>query len=197
MDSAKKTRFREKATEYMDRAETLQRQIEQAKKSGDFHEHIDILADSTGHSYESLFGHFLDDDVVSIHIEDPYIRAHHQIVNLLRFSELVIRKCKKLERLHLVTGADSSPSQADEQASKLSELSTELNAHKIKFTFEFSPTLHDRLIKLSTGWVIKLGRGLDIYKNVKSKWSPGYYDMDLRPCLQTSLDIYHGQSFLK
>ena len=47
---------------------------------------------------------------------------------------------------------------------------------------------------LYTGWVIKLGRGLDIYKNSKSKWSPGYYDMDLRPCLQTSLDIYHGDS---
>ena len=47
---------------------------------------------------------------------------------------------------------------------------------------------------LCTGWVIKLGRGLDIYKNSKSKWSPGYYDMDLRPCLQTSLDIYHGES---
>ena len=92
-----------------------------------------------------------------------------------------------------MTGADPSPNQAQEQSSKLQEISQELtNDHTIDFTHEFSQTLHDRLIRLNTGWVIKLGRGLDIYKNSKSKWSLGYYDMDLRPCLQTSLDIYHG-----
>ena len=94
-----------------------------------------------------------------------------------------------------MTGADPSPNQAQDQSSKLQELAQELrDQHNIAVGFEFSPTLHDRLIRLNTGWVIKLGRGLDIYKNSKSKWSPGYFDMDLRPCLQTSLDIYHGNS---
>ena len=191
MDGGKKAKFREKANEYMNRAEQLQKIIDNAKKSGDFHEHIEIQADSVGHSYESLFGRFLDCDVISIHIEDPYIRAHHQIVNLFRFCELVIRKCSNINKIHLVTGQDSN--QVQEQISKLRELATELQQnHKIALTFEFSTTLHDRLIKLSSGWIIKLGRGLDIYKNSKSKWSPGYFDMDLRPCLQTSIDIYHG-----
>ena len=177
----------------MNRAETLQKTIESAKKSGNFHEHVDIPADSVGHSYNALFGHFLDFEVSNVHMEDPYIRAHHQIVNFLRFCELVTKKCSNLKKIHLITGKDAQNPQ--EQHSKLQEIAQELqNCHKITLTLEYSTTLHDRLIKLNTGWVIKLGRGLDIYKNSKSKWSPGYYDMDLRPCLQTSLDIYHGNS---
>ena len=97
-----------------------------------------------------------------------------------------------------MTGADPSPNQAQEQLSKLQEISEDLsNDHKIDFTFEFLHTLHDRLIRLNTGWVIKLGRGLDIYKNSKSiQYYPiGIsYDMDLSPCLQTYLDIYHDNS---
>ena len=51
--------------------------------------------------------------------------------------------------------------------------------------------------RLNTGWIIKIGRGLDIYKAPKSKWSPGCYDFDLRPCLETTIDIYHGESVAK
>ena len=75
LDPAKKTRFREKANEYMNRAEVLQKNIDAAKKAGNFHEHADIQADSVGNSYESLFGQLLDCEVTSVHIEDPYIRV--------------------------------------------------------------------------------------------------------------------------
>ena len=54
--------------------------------------------------------------------------------------------------------------------------------------------MRESFFRLSTGWIIKMGRGLDIYKPSKSKWSPGYYDLDLRPCLETTIDIYHGES---
>ncbi len=190
LDPAKKARFKEKASECMSRAESIKKIIDDAKKAGNFHEHVDIPADSIGHSYNSLFGRFLDSEVTSIHIEDPYIRAHHQIVNLFRLLELVIRKCPHISKISLLTGID--PSSAQDQSAKLNEIAQELqNCHKISFTFDISSTLHDRLIRISTGWIIKLGRGLDIYKSAKSKWSPGYYDMDLRPCLQTSIDIYH------
>ena len=40
LDSAKKSRFRKKADECLQRAEALQKIIDTAKKSGDFHEHI-------------------------------------------------------------------------------------------------------------------------------------------------------------
>ena len=79
-------------------------------------------------------------------IEDPYIRAHHQIVNLLRFIELVIRKCGNVRKIHLVTGCDNS--QDNEQMAKLREIANQLKAlHKIEFSFEISSTLHDRQIK--------------------------------------------------
>jgi len=39
-DASKKLRYRQKATEYMDRAELLTKQIEAEKASGNFHEQI-------------------------------------------------------------------------------------------------------------------------------------------------------------
>jgi hypothetical protein len=39
-DTAKKSRFRQKATEYMDRAELLSKQIDAEKAAGKFHEQV-------------------------------------------------------------------------------------------------------------------------------------------------------------
>ena len=78
-DEAKKNAFRAKAKEYMERAEKLNKHVENEKKSGQFHEQIRIDPDSTGHSYQSLFGRFLDDHVRTVHVDDPYIRSHHQV----------------------------------------------------------------------------------------------------------------------
>ena len=145
MDSTKKAKFREKAEEYLKRAETLQKKIDEAKKAGNFHEHIEISENAIGYSYESIFGRFLDPDVTSVHVEDPYVRAHHQIVNFLRLSELLVRKCAKLKKIHLVTGSDTNQSQ--DQMLKLKEIAQELQQSSVQLTFEFSQTLHDRQIK--------------------------------------------------
>ncbi|CAF1524463.1 unnamed protein product [Rotaria sp. Silwood1] len=50
-----------------------------------------------------------------------------------------------------------------------------------------------RLQRLNNGWIIKIGRGLDFYKPPESKLSIGYYDLDLRPCHQTTIDIFHAE----
>ena len=64
--------------------------------------------------------------------------------------------------------------------------------------------------RLDNGWIIKIGRGLDFYKApesesmqtfnktsfsgyLKGKLSIGYYDLDLRPCHQTTIDIFHSE----
>ncbi|CAF3930171.1 unnamed protein product [Rotaria sp. Silwood1] len=49
------------------------------------------------------------------------------------------------------------------------------------------------LLSLNNGWIIKIGRGLDFYKPPESKLSIGYYDLDLRPCHQTTIDIFHAE----
>lgn len=47
------------------------------------------------------------------------------------------------------------------------------------------------IFRFDTGWVVKIGRGLDIYKAAESKFSIGFCDFDLRPCHQTTIDIFN------
>jgi len=43
-----------------------------------YHEQIRIEEDSCGHSYEEIFGRFLDASITEVHVEDSYIRSNHQ-----------------------------------------------------------------------------------------------------------------------
>jgi len=43
-----------------------------------YHEQIRIEEGSSGHSYEAIFGRFLDASVTEVHVEDSYIRSTHQ-----------------------------------------------------------------------------------------------------------------------
>ena len=45
--------------------------------------------------------------------------------------------------------------------------------------------------RFDTGWVVKIGRGLDIYKPTENKFSIGFCDFDLRPCHQTTVDMFN------
>ena len=66
-----------------------------------------IANNSTGHSYEKIFSHFLDEMLTEVHVEDPYIRQGHQIYNFLRFCELLVGSTKcSVKRIHLTTGED-------------------------------------------------------------------------------------------
>ena len=77
-----KSKLRLKAKEYMDRAEKLKLQVERDKKSGEYHEQLQIKTDSIGNSYDSIMGRFLDSFVTKVEIDDPYIRAGHQVFNI-------------------------------------------------------------------------------------------------------------------
>ena len=186
-DKEKKQKYREKAESYLSRTEKVQQIIDKEKENGKYHEQIKIEANSTGHSYESIFGRFLDSLVQRITVEDPYIRAHHQIVNFLRLCELFTKNCENLRHIKLVTSRDSNEK---EQEAKFEELKASLDHRKIEFVYEFSPTLHDREVRLDSGWVIKIGRGLDIYKPPEGKIVIGYFDLHLRKCLETTVDIF-------
>jgi hypothetical protein len=50
---------------------------------------------------------------------------------------------------------------------------------------------------LSNGWIIKIGRGLDYFKAPESKFSLGFFDMDLRPCYETTVDVFHVKNVKK
>ncbi|XP_071558702.1 MIT domain-containing protein 1-like [Temnothorax nylanderi] len=177
-----------KTKEYLDRAEKVKKLIITRKSAGIYREYTKIESGSTGHGYASVFGRFLDGTVTYIEIEDPYIRAFHQCQNLVRLCELAVQKCCALSRISLLTTFDSEESQ---QISRLAELKESLASHKISFDFSFSETLHDRQITLSNGWVIKIGRGLDYFKAPEGKFVLGSCDLELRRCLETTVDIFH------
>ena len=181
----------------------MQAIVAREKEKGKYHEHIKIQANSTGHCYESLFGRFLDGEVREISVEvgclsyltfhllfwkDPYLRSHHQLINLLRLCELSVARCPALQEVRVLTSRD--PHQAGEQEAKLTELQGSLAGRGVTLSWQFSPTLHDREVRLNTGWVVRLGRGLDIYKAPDGKMSLGCYDLNLRKCLDCTVDIY-------
>ncbi len=57
----------------------------------------------TGYSYYSVFEKCLDGNVEWVEIQDPYLRAKHQLHNLVRFCELLVKCCKKLREIRLTT----------------------------------------------------------------------------------------------
>lgn len=125
----------------MNQAEKLKRIIEKLKQEGNFHEQFHIESDSIGHSFESIFGRFLDEDVDYVEIEDPYIRLYHQCQNLVRFCELLVKKCKKIQTIKLLTVKHNV-----EQAKWLNDIFSNLKEHKISLNITYSTTLHDRQI---------------------------------------------------
>lgn len=166
----------------------MKKHIQLRKLTGSYRESIKIENGSIGHSYASVFGRFLDATITYIDIEDPYIRAFHQCQNLVRLCELAVQKCCILTRISLLTTYDSEDTN---QITRLAELKESLASRKISFDFSFSETLHDRKISLSNGWVIKIGRGLDYFKAPDGRFVLGTCDLELRPCLETTVDIFH------
>ncbi|XP_011298171.1 MIT domain-containing protein 1-like [Fopius arisanus] len=188
-DEKKKKHFSARIEQYFKRAEDLKELIRKRKAEGKYREQMKIEAGSVGHGYRSLFGRFLDDTVTHVHIEDPYVRAYHQCLNLVRLCELAVQRCKSLSRVSLLTTQD--PEDGKNQVKRLEELRSNLATRLVTFEVKFSDTLHDRQISLSNGWVIKIGRGLDYFKAPEGKFVLGACDMELRPCLETTVDIFH------
>ncbi|MGA2223089.1 MAG: BREX system Lon protease-like protein BrxL [Syntrophobacteraceae bacterium] len=153
--------------------------------------HFKIFYDDVGHTYESLFGDYLRGAKI-IDIEDSYIRSQHQIANFVRFCELVV-KIGSTHTINLTTGFEDEAQRSDTEE-KLQMLAASLIERGIKLNVSFNDHLHDREIRLDTGWKIKIGRGLDIYQRPDNWFSIGANDFELRPCLETIVDIFRDDS---
>lgn len=119
----------------------------------------------TGITYRFLFADYLK-DAAEITIEDPFIRTGWQIRNLMEFMTMLTdtRNVDEL-KVHLITNEeeDKIPDLID----KLDDIKDNMTEYGIEFDYKFRD-FHDRCIKTDNGWVISLGRGLDIYE----KYSP-------------------------
>jgi ATP-dependent Lon protease len=154
-------------------------------------QHFTIYYGDTGHSYDTLFLPYFQ-GAKSVLIEDPYIRASHQIQNFVRFCETVI-KAPTIRRIQLVISYDNETSVADIQ-DKLGELKQSLLEIDVILDVQLNPNLHDREIRLDNGWMIKIGRGLDFYQKPNSWFEVGANDLSLRKCLETKVDIFRSLS---
>jgi ATP-dependent Lon protease len=149
--------------------------------------HFTIRYDDTGFSYEKIFGEYLQ-GAKKVIVEDPYIRAIHQIANFVRLCELLVHQAT-IREVELTTSSEDGTQQA-EASEKLAELAESLKDSDIALTVKFNERQHDRSIKLDNGWVIKIGRGLDIYQKPQSWFEVGANDLNLRRCLETDVDIF-------
>ncbi|XP_054643094.1 MIT domain-containing protein 1 isoform X3 [Dunckerocampus dactyliophorus] len=188
-DESKKGHYREKIKGYIDRAEQIKAHVNQMKEDGKYHEQIKIAEDATGYSYEAVFKPYISGTLTEVWVEDPYIRNTHQLYNILRFCEMLLKAPCKVKTIHLLTSSDEAD--ASQQRSALAELKDSLNAHGVALDLQYSSTIHDREIRFDNGWIIKIGRGLDYFKRPKGRFSVGYCDHDLRQCYETTIDIFH------
>ncbi|KAL3071198.1 hypothetical protein niasHS_011477 [Heterodera schachtii] len=183
-EGPKRDALRQQIERYMSRVETLRgRKMVKVE----FMEQRRIVEDSSGHSYESIFAKCLDDKLTEVHVEDPWLANYHQLVNLVKFCELLVRKCSNVRRISLQTTRPNGPSAQMDEA--IGQLGDSLCTKNIVLTVNYADNMHDREIRFNNGWLVKMGRGLDIYKNV-DKFSIGSHDYHLRPCKATLIEIF-------
>ncbi len=149
--------------------------------------HFTIMYGDTGHTYESIVGPYLR-GAKSVTIEDPYIRAPHQVSNFVRFCETLIKQ-PTIRKINLVTSYDEKTDLAGLK-DKLEALKQSLLEMDVELDIKLNENLHDREIRIDNGWVIKIGRGLDFYQKPDDWFSVGANDYSLRKCLETKVDIF-------
>ncbi|WP_137180948.1 BREX system Lon protease-like protein BrxL [Roseomonas sp. AR75] len=153
--------------------------------------HYTIQYGDVGHTYETILGAYLV-GTRELVIEDPYIRAPHQVANFVRFCETVV-KAPTVQRIKLVTSYDEKTDLAMVRE-RLEELKQSLLDFDVVLDIELNDKLHDREIRTDTGWVVKIGRGLDFYQKPDGWSAIGANDFSLRRCLETKVDVFRLSS---
>lgn len=153
-------------------------------------QHFTIMYGASGYSYESILGPYLA-GAKEVTIEDPYIRAPHQIQNFVRFCETVL-KPGTVKKIFLIMGYDDQ-TQLAETSEKLEDLKQSLLELDVVLDIKLNAKMHDREVRLDNGWIIKIGRGLDFYQRPTSWFEIGVHDLSLRKCLETKVDIFRAE----
>lgn len=153
-------------------------------------QHYEIAEGATGYTYERIFRPYMD-GAQGIVIEDPYVSLPHQIDNLARFCALAVRLAA-VKSIVLLTG--NGKADTDDPDSRLETLRRDLHSRGVEFTWKRNAALHDREVRFSTGWIVKVGRGLDIYIRPESWVSVEAADFSLRRCRQTKVDAFKAKA---
>lgn len=135
--------------------------VPQSPKTG----HFTYNENQKGVTFDNLFGPYLV-AAQKITITDPYIRAFHQVRNVMELIETIAKTKSPADEVevHLITCIDGI--RPEKQAENLAAVSQSCEGIGINFTWEFDETntIHARHIVTDTGWKIALDRGLDIFQ---------------------------------
>ena len=162
---------------------------------------IEIVDNNTGHTYESLIGEYFA-GCKGLVMSEPFLFRSYQVQNLLEFIEFLLQiKSLKLIRLNTKMQDENTSSPLNNILPQLkNKLKNEFN---IDFLIEYTDNIHDRKIKTDTGWLIHLGRGLDMYKKDwnlykcerKKKKHIESKSYKLKRCRETTITIVPVQTF--
>uniref|UniRef100_A0AC34F0T3 MIT domain-containing protein n=1 Tax=Panagrolaimus sp. ES5 TaxID=591445 RepID=A0AC34F0T3_9BILA len=164
---------------YMKRAEDLKKLIKKPIVVESAHQRI-VEEDSVGHSYENIFKGLLNEKITFVRIEEPYLEHIFQMFNLVRFCEMLVNHAPNLRRIFLTTKPSSNQS-------GIQELARSLSKRNIILAPVYAD-IHDREIRFDDYVIVKMGRGLDIYKKV-DQFSLGACDFNMRPCRSCKIEI--------
>jgi ATP-dependent Lon protease len=135
--------------------------ISEGPKTG----HYTYNENQRGVTFDNLFGPYLV-GAQKITITDPYIRAFHQVRNVMELIETIAKTKSPADEIevHLITCLDGI--RPEKQAENLGAIAQSCEGIGISFTWEFDDTntIHARHIVTDTGWKIALDRGLDIFQ---------------------------------
>lgn len=143
---------------------------------------------SIGHSMPDILLPYLF-DAGEIRIRDPYLRQPYQIRNVHEILLQLIQNADaaKLPRVFIETCASNEDVYRDKQEATLEQLQQSWGQFGIVIDWSIVDSFHDRSITTDTGWVIDLGRGLDVYENFT--WSSPFDPRIALPHLRRTREI--------
>lgn len=149
---------------------------------------LTIRENQSNVSYDKLFGEYLV-GATSIEIVDPYVRLPYQVRNLMELITLILSKRpgEDLLKIHLKTF--NTDDKIPEMIDTFDDLKETLESMEVDFTYEFDENIHDRSITLDNGWVIALGRGLDIWQRTGGMLDFAEYYQEKRLCKEFTLYV--------
>lgn len=147
---------------------------------------------SMGHSMPGILLPYLF-DAAEIQIRDPYLRKPHQIRNVHEILLLLIQHTDAARLPHVVieTCASDEDEYRAKQEATFEQLQQSWGQFGIVIDWSIVDNFHDRSIVTDTGWVIDLGRGLDVYEAYTplSQFDPRYAIPQLRRTKDTTINV--------
>lgn len=182
-----KKHYQRKLDEYLTQSEKIKKLIQSWGSKGEIRDRIHIAENATNYGFDRIFGKYLNEDVEEVLIEEPYVKDHYQLMNLVMFCELAVTNCHKLRCIKVTTNRDPSPN--SEQLKGFNMLSESLQKQNVCLYVDLVTNLHDRQVLFNNGYIIKIGRGLNYFKPASSKVSLGAFNYNFRECRETNVDV--------